>query len=77
MYLRQPAYGTSYLIGKIQIERLLADRRRQLGASFTLRRFMDEFDAAGLIPISLIRWELTGEIPDDLRPVLTLPRGQI
>ena len=43
----------------------------------TLRRFMDEFDAAGLIPISLIRWELTGEIPDDLRPVLTLPRGQI
>ena len=77
LYLRQPAYGTSYLIGKIQIERLLADRRRQLGASFTLRRFMDEFDAAGLIPISLIRWELTGEIPDDLRPVLTLPRGQI
>jgi uncharacterized protein DUF885 len=76
LYLRQPAYGTSYLIGKIQIERLLADRRRQLGTSFTIRRFMDEFDAAGLIPISLIRWELTGEIPDDLRPVLALPRGQ-
>jgi hypothetical protein len=38
-----------------------------------MRRFMDEFDAAGLIPISLIRWELTGEIADDLRPVLTLP----
>jgi hypothetical protein len=76
LYLRQPAYGTSYLIGKIQIERLLADRRRQLGANFTMRRFMDEFDAAGLIPISLIRWELTGEIADDLRPVLTLPQGR-
>jgi hypothetical protein len=73
LYLRQPAYGTSYLIGKIQIERLLSDRRRQLGANFTMRRFMDEFDAAGLIPISLIRWELTGEIADDLRSVLTPP----
>jgi hypothetical protein len=41
-----------------------------------MRRFMDEFDAAGLIPISLLRWELTGEIPDDLREVLTLRRGQ-
>jgi len=24
-----------------------------------MKRFMDEFNAAGLIPISLIRWELT------------------
>jgi Bacterial protein of unknown function (DUF885) len=70
LYLRQPAYGTSYLTGKVQIERLLADRRRQLGSAFTLKRFMDEFDAAGLIPISLIRWELTGELADDLRGVL-------
>jgi hypothetical protein len=31
---------------------------------------MDEFDAAGLIPTSLIRWELTGELADDLRSVL-------
>ena len=74
LYLRQPAYGISYVVGKIQIERLLADRRRQLGANFTLRRFMDEFDAAGLIPTSLIRWELTGEIADDLRPVLVRSR---
>jgi len=70
LYLRQPAYGTSYLIGKIQIERLIADRKRQLGTAFTLRKFMDDFDAAGLLPISLLRWELTGEIPDDLKSVL-------
>ena len=61
LYLRQPAYGISYVVGKIQIEQLLADRRRQLGGNFAMRRFMDEFDAAGLIPISLIRWELTGQ----------------
>jgi uncharacterized protein DUF885 len=70
LYLRQPTYGTSYVIGKIQIEQLLADRRRQMGTGFTMKRFMDEFDAAGLIPISLIRWELVGEVGPDLENVL-------
>jgi hypothetical protein len=70
LYLRQPTYGTSYVIGKIQIEQLLGDRRRQLGAAFTMKRFMDEFDAAGLIPITLMRWELTGELSPDLKEVL-------
>jgi hypothetical protein len=73
LYLRQPAYGTSYLTGKIQVERLLTDRRRQLGDAFTFKRFMAEFTAAGQIPISLIRWELTGELADDLRDVLSPP----
>lgn len=60
LYLQQPAYGTSYVIGKIEAEHLLAERARQMGEGFSLRKFMDEFNAAGLIPISLIRWELTG-----------------
>lgn len=63
LYLRQPAYGTSYLIGKMEIERLLADRSRELGDRFTVKRFIDEFTAVGLIPMSLVRWELTGERP--------------
>jgi hypothetical protein len=67
LYLQQPGYGTSYLIGKMQIERILAVRRRQLGDAFTMARFMDEFDAAGLIPASLIEWELTGQKPAYLR----------
>ena len=33
---------------------------------------MDEFDAAGLIPISLIRLELTGALGEDLKSVLAL-----
>ena len=61
LYLQQPGYGTSYVIGKIEVEKLLADRARQFGAGFTLRRFMDELDATGLIPLSLARWELTGD----------------
>ena len=60
LYLQQPGYGTSYVIGKIEIENLLAQRARQLGEAFTMKRFMDELDAAGVIPTTLIRWELTG-----------------
>jgi hypothetical protein len=63
LYLQQPAYGTSYIVGKIQIEGLLAARQRQLGAAFTIKRFMDEFNAVGLIPASLVHWEMTGEKP--------------
>ena len=35
LYLQQPGYGISYVVGKIEIEKLLADRKRQLGDRFT------------------------------------------
>ena len=70
LYLQQPGYGTSYLIGKIEIEKLLDERRQQLGDQFTMKRFMDEFNAAGLIPASLLRWELTGRKSEDLEGML-------
>ena len=60
LYLQQPGYGTSYITGKVQIEKLMAERALQLGGEFTLRGFMDEFSGAGVIPVSLVRWELTG-----------------
>jgi len=60
LYLEQPTYGTSYVIGKVAIDKLLADRAQQLGDEFSLGRFLDEFHAAGMIPVSLIRWEMTG-----------------
>jgi len=71
LYLQQPAYGTSYVIGKVETDRLIAARRRQLGDAFTMQRFMDEFTAAGLVPISLLRWELTGEWPPDVKTMLS------
>ncbi len=58
LYLEQPGYGTSYLTGKAMIESLMAERAAALGPAFTLRRFMDELNAAGMIPVSLIRAEL-------------------
>jgi hypothetical protein len=66
IYLREPGYGISYQMGKVQIDQLLADRARQLGAEFNLQTFHDEFLSAGMIPISLIRWEMTG-LDDELR----------
>jgi len=60
LYLAQPGYGTSYVIGKIQFERLMADRTVQLGEKFTLKAFLDDLFARGLIPTSLLRWEMTG-----------------
>jgi hypothetical protein len=60
LYLQQPGYGTSYLTGKALVENLLAERARQQGDAFTLQGFLDEFFACGLVPVSLIRWELTG-----------------
>ena len=70
LYLQQPGYGTSYLMGKIEIEKLIDARHRQVGAGFSMKRFMDEFNAAGLVPASLLRWELNGEKPDDVRRML-------
>jgi hypothetical protein len=60
LYLEQPGYGTSYLTGKAMIEALMAERARTLGAAFTLGRFMDELNASGMLPVSLIREEIAG-----------------
>jgi hypothetical protein len=60
LYLRQPGYGTSYVTGKHLVDELIKDRSAQLGTAFTLRRFFDELNAAGMMPMSLIRWQMTG-----------------
>jgi hypothetical protein len=61
LYLRQPGYGASYITGGRLMEETIAERARQLGDAFTLRKVMDEINAAGMIPASLIYWEITGD----------------
>lgn len=61
LYLRMPGYGASYITGGRLMEETIAERARQLGDTFTLRRVMDEINAAGMIPVSLIYWEVTGD----------------
>ncbi|SMF67594.1 DUF885 family protein [Allosphingosinicella indica] len=61
IYLRRPpGYGMTYTIGAMQLQRLLVDRRRQLGDKFSLRDFHDYLMNAGRLPVSLLRYDLTG-----------------
>jgi hypothetical protein len=67
LYLRQPGYGTSYVTGKYLLERALADFARQqeeAGVEFRMKDFFDGLNRIDSIPISLARWELTGNSED-------------
>ncbi len=59
-YLQQPGYGSSYVIGKIDIDKLIAEYARQREGNFILKEFMDEFNQVGIIPMSLVYWHMTG-----------------
>jgi hypothetical protein len=63
-----PGLAIAYEVGKLQIERLLADRRLQQGGKFNLRAFHDYVWSNGNVPLSLQRWELLGA-DDDIRKV--------
>jgi hypothetical protein len=72
LYLRQPGYGTSYVTGKYLLERLLAQRTKQMearNAEYTLADFYGELNEAGSVPIALVTWQLTGN-DDDIRAIM-------
>jgi hypothetical protein len=69
LYLRQPGYGTSYVTGKYLLERLLAERGKQLGDTFSLLGYFEELDRVGVIPVSLIRYQLTGK-DDEIKALM-------
>jgi hypothetical protein len=66
LYLQQPGYGTSYVVGKVHLEKLIADYSQQRDEKFKFKEFMDEFHSCGMIPLSLIRWEMTG-LDDEIK----------
>jgi uncharacterized protein (DUF885 family) len=70
LYLQQPGYGPSYLIGKIEIEKLIAEKKAEQGSAWRMKAFMDDFNSRGLIPASLLRWEMTGRKAPELSRML-------
>jgi uncharacterized protein (DUF885 family) len=61
LYLRQPGYGTSYITGKLLLDRLLTEYAHQQdlnGNAFTLRDFLDRFNREGMIPVPLMETEM-------------------
>ena len=68
LYLRQPGYGTSYVTGKYQLEGLLMEQNRALQNKFSLYEHFEKFYATGIIPISLIKWQMSGK-DDEIRSI--------
>lgn len=64
MYLASPGLAMSYMVGKLEVIRLLADAKRKLGRDFSLRWFHDYLWMNGNVPLSLLRWEMLGDRTD-------------
>ena len=72
LYLRQPGYGTSYITGKLQFERLISDyayQRQAAGKAFDLADFFAQMNDAGTIPFALIETELVAAPAERGTPV--------
>jgi hypothetical protein len=60
LYLRQPGYGTSYITGKYQVDKLFGEAFEARGKGYSVRQFYDDLNGFGLIPLSMIRWQMLG-----------------
>ena len=58
-----PGQGLTYLVGKLQIQALLADVAAAQGTAFDLRAFHERLWLEGNVPLALQRWELLGTEP--------------
>jgi hypothetical protein len=61
LYLRQPGYGPSYILGKLQLDELLAlaaHEADQAGRPFILKDAWARIMSAGILPPALIKAEL-------------------
>jgi hypothetical protein len=67
-FAASPGFAIGYQIGKLQIEKFLADARRQKGEHFDLQAFDDRLWRNGNVPVVLQRWEVLGE-KDELNRV--------
>ncbi|MEF3405566.1 DUF885 family protein [Agromyces sp. CCNWLW203] len=63
-YVATPGLAMSYLVGKLEVKRLLADAVVARGDDFSLREFNDSLWLNGNVPVSLQRWELLGDRAD-------------
>ncbi|UVO50747.1 DUF885 domain-containing protein [Sphingomonas sp. SUN019] len=66
LYLRQPGYGPSYVIGKLQLDALIARASHdaeQAKRPFVLRDVWARIIGAGIMPPAMIEEELFGPVP--------------
>jgi hypothetical protein len=78
LYLRQPGYGTSYITGKLQFERLVSDYAHELQVTdrpFSLRDLFSRINDAGTIPFALVETEAVPSLGDRGSPFPDDPEG--
>lgn len=68
---QRPGQGISYQVGKMQIEKFLADTRLKSAGDFSLRDFHDALMRNGNVPIALQRWEAL-DLADEIERLKTL-----
>jgi uncharacterized protein (DUF885 family) len=54
-YIAGPAQATSYMVGRLEIERLRAEAKERLGSAFDIREFHDRVLENGSVPLGLLR----------------------
>jgi uncharacterized protein (DUF885 family) len=69
-----PGFAIGYVVGKLQINALLAAAARKQGSRFSLQEFHDSVWRNGNVPLSLQRLELLGD-PSELQALDALPRS--
>ena len=63
LFMRQPGYGSSYIVGKYLLENAMAEmaRNKELqNKTFSIKEFLDQINEIGCIPSSLSAWEISG-----------------
>lgn len=61
LYLRQPGYGTSYITGKLELDRLMSEfafKQEQKGEALDLATFFRTLNESGIIPFALVHEEM-------------------
>lgn len=54
-YIGGPAQATSYMVGRLEMDRLRAEAKERLGAAFDIREFHDRVLENGSVPLGLLR----------------------
>ena len=63
--IRNPGgFHSNVVTGKSYFMKMFRERAQELGDDFVIRDFVDDFLQSGIIPMSLIRWEMTGNSDD-------------
>ncbi|MGH7513831.1 MAG: DUF885 domain-containing protein [Gemmatimonadales bacterium] len=63
-YIANPGQATSYMVGRLEIERLRQEARTRLGQKFDIRQFHDRVLESGNVPLPVLRAHIEAWLDD-------------